>query len=399
VGVPRRRRDGRARIARGADVAAREELDNLTWVVNCNLQQLDGPVRGNGKIIQELEGIFRGAGWNVIKVVWGREWDDLLARDVDGVLVSRMNEVPTGSSRPTRSSRAGTSASTSSTPTRGCASWSSTVRRADREAAARRARLPQGLRGLQGGHEHAGQPTVILAQTIKGWTLGPDFEARNATHQMKKLTVKATLKTFRDRLQLDIPDEELEGTCRPTSTPARTARRSSTCRAPPPARRVVPQRRVQFTAPTLPEPDAYDELKQGSGNQEVATTMAFVRLLKDLMKVKGLGERIVPIIPDEARTFGMDSLFPSLKIYDPHGQTYEPVDQDLLLSYKQATDGQILHEGITEAGSMGSFHAAGSAYATHGEPMIPVYIFYSMFGFQRTADSIWSAADQRAAGS
>jgi pyruvate dehydrogenase E1 component len=380
-------------------VATREGLDNLTFVINCNLQQLDGPVRGNGKIIQELEGVFRGAGWNVIKVVWGREWDDLLDRDVDGVLVNRMNEVPDGQMQ-TYTIKPG-----------------DFIRDDFFGTDPRLRKLVDHLsddeieRLSRGGHDyrkvHAafqaavqtnGAPTVILAQTIKGWTLGPDFEARNAVHQMKKLSSKA-LKSFRDRLHLDVSDDELEGDLPPYAHPGEDSEEISYLKE----RRhdlggFVPERRVSFTVPNLPEKDAFQALKEGSGKQEVATTMALVRVFKDLLRTKGFGERIVPIIPDEARTFGMDSWFPTAKIYDRLGQTYEPVDQDLLLTYKQAKDGQIIHEGITEAGAMGTFHAAGTSYATHGEPMIPLYIFYSMFGFQRTADLIWSAGDQRSRG-
>ncbi len=380
-------------------VASREELDNLTFVINCNLQQLDGPVRGNGKIVQELEGVFRGAGWNVVKVLWGRQWDDLLERDVDGALIARMNEVPDGQMQ--------------TYPARGPAF----IRENFFGANDRLKKIVEGMSDedigklTRGGHDyrkvHAafqaatqtnGAPTVILAQTVKGWTLGPDFEARNAVHQMKKLSSNA-LKSFRDRLELDVADEDLEGDLPPYSHPGDDAEEIEYLKQ----RRSdlggnVPERRVSFTMPELPPHDAYKALKEGSGTQEVATTMALVRVFKDLLRTKGFGERIVPIIPDEARTFGMDSWFPTAKIYDHHGQTYEPVDQELLLSYKQAKDGQIIHEGITEAGSMSTFHAAGSSYATHGEPMIPVYIFYSMFGFQRTADSIWSAADQRTRG-
>jgi pyruvate dehydrogenase E1 component len=246
--------------------------------------------------------------------------------------------------------------------------------------------------------ETHGAPTVILAQTVKGWTLGPDFEARNAVHQMKKLSSEA-LKSFRDRLDLDVSDEELEGDLPPYVHPGEDSDEVAYLKE----RReelggFVPERRVS-SRPEAARQGRLRALKEGSGNQEVATTMALVRLFKDLLREKELGKRIVPIIPDEARTFGMDSWFPTAKIYDRLGQTYEPVDQDLLLTYKQAKDGQIIHEGITEAGSVGTFHAAGTSYATHGEPMIPLYIFYSMFGFQRTADSIWSAADQRPAGS
>ena len=379
------------------DLAAREGLDNLIFVINCNLQQLDGPVRGNGKIIQELEGIFRGNGWNVIKVVWGREWDDLLARDVDGVLVNRMNEVPDGQFQ-TYTVKPGAFIREDffGTDPR----LRAMVEHLSDEELERLPRGGHDYRKVYAAYAAAtqmhGAPTVILTQTIKGWTLGPDFEARNAVHQMKKLNVK-TLKTFRDRLHLDIADSELDDDMPPYVTPpeeelAYLHERRETLGG------FLPERRQVWTLPPAPADEVYDELKKGSGNQEVATTMGFVRLLKDLIKSEDFGHRIVPIIPDEARTFGIDSLFPTLKLYDPQGQNYQPVDQDLLLSYKQATDGVILHEGITEAGAMASFHAAGSAHSTHGEVMIPVYIFYSMFGFQRTADSIWSAADQRARG-
>ena len=380
-------------------VAAREGLDNLVFVVNCNLQRLDGPVRGNGKIIQELESLFRGAGWNVVKVVWGRQWDELLARDVDGLLVARMNTVPDGQFQ------------TYSTST------GEFIRKDFFGVDPRLEKLVEHLsddeiRNLpRGGHdeakvyaayaaatEHTGRPTVVLAHTIKGWTLGPDFEARNATHQMKKLTVKA-LKTFRDRLYMDIPDSAIEGELPPYVHPGED---SDEIRYMRERRRELggsmPRRIVHPVTVDLPGHDAYQELKQGSGKHEVATTMAFVRLLKDLLKHPDLGKRIVPIIPDEARTFGMDSLFPTLKIYSPIGQRYDAVDREMLLSYQESKTGQILHEGITEAGSMGSFTAAGSAYSTFAQPMLPVYIFYSMFGFQRTADSIWSAADQRCRG-
>jgi pyruvate dehydrogenase E1 component len=380
-------------------VATREGLDNLTFVINCNLQQLDGPVHGNGKIIQELEGMFRGAGWHVIKVVWGREWDELIARDADGVLINRMNEVPDGQMQ-TYTVKPG-----------------EFIREDFFGTDPRLKKLVEHLsddeltRLSRGGHDYrkvyaafeaaastSGAPTVILAQTIKGWTLGPDFEARNAVHQMKKLSSDA-LKTFRDRLDLDVSDEELEGDLPPYVHPGED---SDEIRYLQERRKTlggyVPDRRVSVSLPDLPDKDAFAVLKEGSGKQPVATTMALVRLFKDLLRSDGIGARIVPIIPDEARTFGMDSWFPTAKIYDHLGQQYEPVDRDLLLSYKTAKDGQIIHEGITEAGSMGTFHAAGTSYATHGEPMIPLYIFYSMFGFQRTGDSIWSAADQRSRG-
>jgi pyruvate dehydrogenase E1 component len=387
--------------AQGAlTVAAREELDNLTWVVNCNLQRLDGPVRGNGKIIQELESLFRGAGWNVIKVVWGRKWDELLAHDHDGELVNKMNTTPDGQFQTYSVSDANYIIEHFfNTPG---------LRKILEDSALTEKDLPVLDRGghdyrkvyaaFKAAVEHTGQPTVILAQTIKGWTLGPDFEARNATHQMKKLTQKA-LKKFRDRLYLEISDEDLEGDLPPYYHPGPD---SDEIEYMLERRRAlggsIPRRVVRAKPLTLPKPELYDEIKKGSGKHEVATTMAFVRLLRDLFKDKELGKRIVPIIPDEARTFGMDSLFPVLKIYSPHGQTYDPVDREMLLAYRESKDGQILHEGITEVGSVASFTAAGSSYSTFGEPMLPVYIFYSMFGFQRTADSIWAAADQRSRG-
>ena len=375
-------------------VAAREELDNLTFVINCNLQRLDGPVRGNGKIIQELESYFRGAGWNVIKVIWGRDWDPLLAQDVDGVLVNKMNTTPDGQFQ-TYSVESG-----------------AYIREHFFDEPRLRKMVEHlsddQLRNLsRGGHdyrkiyaafkaatEHVGQPTVILAHTIKGWTLGGHFEGRNATHQMKKLT-KAELKEFRDRLHLPISDQALEAELPPYYHPGRE---SDEFQYLMDRRRALggpmPRRVVRAAPLRLPEDQTYGDLKKGSGKQPVATTMAFVRLLKDLMRDPEIGKRFVPIIPDEARTFGMDSMFPTAKIYSPHGQTYEPVDRNLLLSYREAKQGQILYEGISEAGSMASVHAAGTSYATHGEPMIPIYIFYSMFGFQRTGDQMWSLGDQ-----
>ena len=381
---------------RGAiGLAAREELDNLTFVINCNLQRLDGPVRGNGKIIQELEASFRGAGWNVIKVIWGRDWDPLLAKDTDGVLVNKMNTTPDGQFQ--------TYAVESGAYTRENFFGGDPRLRAMVEHLS-----DDEIRNLsRGGHdyrkvyaafkaatEHVGQPTVILAHTIKGWTLGPDFEARNATHQMKKLTV-AELKEFRDRLYLEIPDAALEAELPPYYHPGEQSDEIQYMKE----RRAalggyLPKRVVRARPLALPADAVYDELRRGSGKQAVATTMAFVRLLKDLMKDPEIGARFAPIIPDEARTFGMDSLFPTAKIYDPHGQTYEAVDRNLLLSYKESARGQILHEGISEAGAMASATAAGTAYATHGTHMIPVYIFYSMFGFQRTGDQMWALGDQ-----
>jgi pyruvate dehydrogenase E1 component len=380
-------------------LAAREELDNLVFVVNCNLQRLDGPVRGNGKIIQELESLFRGAGWNVIKVIWGRKWDDLLAQDRDGALVNLMNSTPDGDFQTYKSEN-------------GAFIRAHFFGRDPRTAKMVETWTDEEIWALQrGGHDYRklfaaydaatkvkGQPTVILAKTIKGWTLGSHFEARNATHQMKKLTLQ-DLKEFRDRLRIPIPDSDMDPYLPPYYNPGPedeavkymldTRRRLGG---------YLPTRRVAKKPLELPGDDVYEGMNRGSGKQEIATTMAFVRLLKDLLKDPNIGPRFVPIIPDEARTFGMDSLFPTAQIYSPHGQQYLSVDRDLMLSYKESTTGQILHEGINEAGSVASFTAAGTSYATQGEPMIPIYIFYSMFGFQRTGDGFWAAMDQMTRG-
>jgi pyruvate dehydrogenase E1 component len=380
-------------------VAAREELDNLTFVVNCNLQRLDGPVRGNGKIIQEMESYFRGAGWNVIKVVWGREWDPLLAADTEGALVDLMNTTPDGDFQTYKAES-------------GAFVREHFFGRDPRTAAMVQHLTDNEIWGLKrGGHdyrklyaayraatEHTGQPTVILAKTVKGWTLGSHFEGRNSTHQMKKLTVQ-DLKGFRDRLHLDIPNADLEDNLPPY---VRLREGSAEYMYLHERRRVLggylPARTVRGRPLALPGADAYKVSRRGSGGQQVATTMAFVRLLKDLMKDPHIGHRFVPIIPDEARTFGLDSLFPSKKIYSPHGQNYLSVDRELMLSYQEDTQGVLLHEGITEAGSAASWTAAGTCYATHDQPMIPVYIFYSMFGFQRTGDGLWAATDQMTRG-
>jgi pyruvate dehydrogenase E1 component len=379
-------------------VAAREGLDNLTFVVNCNLQRLDGPVRGNGKIIQELEAYFRGAGWNVIKVVWGREWDPLLAADHDGALVDLLSSTPDGDFQ-TFKSESG-----------------AYVREHFFARDPRTLRMVEGMTdaevwGLKrGGHDsrkvyaaydaalrHRGQPTVVLAQTIKGWTLGSHFESRNSTHQMKKLTLE-DLRAFRDRLEMPLRDSHLDADLppyvpMPSGSPEveylRERRRLLGGNVP---RRTVPPARQRLLK--LPDDIAYEVTARGTGRQRVATTMAFVRLLKSLMKDPEIGHRFVPIIPDEARTFGLDAFFPTQKIYSPQGQHYLSVDRDLMLSYQEDTRGVLLHEGITEAGCAASWTAVGTSYATHGEPMIPIYIFYSMFGFQRTGDQLWAAADQ-----
>ena len=379
-------------------VAAREGLDNLTFVVNCNLQRLDGPVRGNGKIIQELEAVFRGSGWNVIKVIWAREWDDLLARDTDGVLVNKMNEWLDGDSQ------------------RMAVGDGAYVREHFFGSDPRLRKLVEHLsddeiRTLRrGGHDyrkvyaaysaavkHTGAPTVVLAQTVKGWALGASVEARNVTHQAKKLSFEE-LRIFRDRLELPIPDSKL-GEDAPYYHPGMD---SPEVRYMLERRQAlggfVPKRVVRAKKQALPDTGAFAEFAKGSGSAAASTTMAFTRLLRNLLRDKNVGKRVVPIIPDEARTFGMDPLFKEVGIYSPLGQRYEPVDAETLLPYREATDGQVLEEGITEAGSMASFTAAGTSYATHGEHMLPFYIFYSMFGFQRTMDQIWAFGDARGRG-
>ena len=380
-------------------LAAREELDNLTFVINANLQRLDGPVRGNGKIIQELESLFRGARWNVIKVVWGRGWDRLLAADRDGALVNLMNNTPDGDFQTYKTES-------------GAYVREHFFNRDPRTAKMVENWTDEEIWALQrGGHDYRkmyaayeaatktkGAPTVIIAKTIKGWTLGSHFEGRNATHQMKKLTLD-DLKAFRDTLHIPIPDSAMDPYLPPYYHPGMDS--DAVQYAVEQRRKLggnVPSRRSESKPLVLPGDKVYEVAQRGSGKQPVATTMAFVRLLKDLLKDEGIGGRIVPIIPDEARTFGMDALFPVLKIYNPNGQKYISVDRELVLSYKEAKDGQILHEGINEAGSVASFTAVGSSYSTHNEPMIPVYIFYSMFGFQRTGDGFWAAMDQMVRG-
>jgi pyruvate dehydrogenase E1 component len=375
-------------------VAAREELDNLTFVINCNLQRLDGPVRGNGKIIQELESYFRGAGWNVIKVIWGRDWDPLLAADRDGVLVNKMNTTPDGQFQ---TYTVETGAYIREDFFGGDPRLRKMVEDLTDDDLRRLSRGGHDYRKVYAAFEaaraHVGQPTVILAHTIKGWTL-ESFEGRNATHQMKKLT-KADLKAFRDRLYLPISDEALDADLPPYYHPGEKSDEIQYMKERRAALGGALPKRINRSKPlTMPPAEAFAELKKGSGKQQVATTMAMVRLFKDLMRTKEIGNRFVPIIPDEARTFGLDAIFPTAKIYSPHGQEYDAVDRELLLSYKESTTGQILHEGISEAGSTASLIAAGTAYATHAEPMIPFYIFYSMFGFQRTGDQFWQFADQ-----
>ena len=385
-------------------LASREQLDNLVFVVNCNLQRLDGPVRGNGKIIQELEAVFRGAGWNVIKVIWGSKWDNLLAQDKDGVLLNKMNTTVDGEFQ------------------RYTVEDGNFIREnffgPDPRLRQMVAHLTDDeLRTLpRGGHDYrklyaayraaaqnlgSGRPTAILCKTVKGWTLGPEIEGRNSTHQIKKMNADQ-LRALRDRLYLhdEIPDAALEGDVPPYFRPSEGSIEYQYLQE---RRRAlggsVPKRVVRARRPMeLPDDSAFVELDGGSGEQAVSTTMGFTRLLRSLARDEKFGSRVVPIIPDEARTFGMDSLFRELRIYASQGQKYEPVDHDLLLSYTESSDGQILEEGITEAGAMSSFIAAGTSYATRGVPSMPFYAFYSMFGFQRVGDLIWQAADSRARG-
>ncbi|MEZ5357276.1 MAG: pyruvate dehydrogenase (acetyl-transferring), homodimeric type [Candidatus Zixiibacteriota bacterium] len=378
-------------------LAAREQLDNLIFVVNCNLQRLDGPVRGNGKIIQELEAAFRGAGWNVIKVIWGADWDPLLAADTDGLLVDRMGEVPDGQYQ-------------LYTVSDGDLIRKDFFGKHPRLLELVKTYTDEQLQKLRrGGHDpakvyaayraavdHEGAPTVILAKTIKGYGLGEAGEGRNVTHQQKKLN-EAELREFRSRFGIPLSDSEVVKM--PFYRPADDSEEMKYLKE---RRRIlggyVPQRTVTAPGIDLPDESIFTEFHEGSGDRPVATTMAMVHLLGKLLADKNIGKQIVPIVPDEARTFGMEALFRKVGIYSRLGQLYEPVDKESLLYYREAVNGQILEEGITEAGSMSSFIAAGTAYSTHGINMIPFFIFYSMFGFQRIGDFIWAAADCRTKG-
>ena len=377
--------------------ASREKLDNLIFVINCNLQRLDGPVRGNGKIIQELEAVFRGAGWNVIKVVWGRHWDKLLQADSEGLLQARMDEVVDGEYQ-NYASRGG--------------------------AYTREhffGKSPQLLKMVEhlsdddimalnrGGHDPFkvyaayaeavkpnGKPTVILAKTIKGYAFGASAEAQNATHSVKKLDIES-LKKFRDRFGIPIEDKKLEDV--PYYRPAED---SLELRYMKKARESlggsVPQRRKETYALNLPAPKIFDDLAKSSGDREISTTMAFVRLLNALCKDKEIGERVVPIVPDEARTFGMEGMFRQLGIYSSAGQLYDPADSHQVMFYREDKEGQMLEEGITESGSFSAWLAAATSYSVSNYPLIPFYIYYSMFGFQRVGDLCWAAGDSQARG-
>jgi pyruvate dehydrogenase E1 component len=377
-------------------LASREKLDNLIFVINCNLQRLDGPVRGNGKIIQELETTFRGAGWNVIKVIWGSDWDPLIEADNTGLLIQRMNEALDGEFQ------------------------KYTVETGDyvrREFFGRYPELQELVKGYtdqqihelrRGGHdpvkvyaafkaavEHTGSPTVILAKTVKGYGLGEAGEGRNVTHQQKKLN-EDELRFFRDRFEIPISDKDLPEApfYRPPDDSVEAQYLQERRRA---LGGYVPSRRVRKEPQPQPATATWERYF-GGVDRDVSTTMVFVQILTQLLKDPEIGKRVVPIVPDEARTFGMESLFRQFGIYSHVGQLYEPVDKGMLLYYHEATNGQILEEGITEAGSMASFIAAATSYATHGIDAIPFFIFYSMFGFQRVGDLIWAAADQRARG-
>ncbi len=378
-------------------LASREKLDNLIFVINCNLQRLDGPVRGNGKIIQELEAIFRGAGWNVIKVIWGSDWDPLLEKDKEGKLVKRMGEVVDGEYQ------------------KYSVETGSYIREhffgkdPDVAELAEKMNDEQLRKMKRGGHdpekvyaaynaavEHKGSPTVILAKTIKGYGLGESGEGKNITHQQKKLN-EEELKEFRTRFGIPISDDEVASA--PFYKPSEDSAEIKYIRE----RReslggYVPSRKVTARPIKTPPEEIFEEFYNGTEGREVSTTMVFVRILAKLLKDKEIGKFIVPIVPDEARTFGMEALFRQIGIYSHIGQLYDPVDKESLLYYKEAKDGQILEEGITEAGSMSSFISAGTAYATHGLNMIPFFIYYSMFGMQRIGDLIWAAGDMRCKG-
>ena len=384
------------------NVAAREGLDNLVFVINCNLQRLDGPVRGNGKIIQELESTFRGSGWNVIKVIWGRQWDELLKKDVNGVLLERLNTAVDGefqkyateSGAYIRQHFFGTSPEL--------------LKLVEHLSDEEIRNLPRGghdYKKLYAAYKAAtevdnGKPTVILAKTVKGWTLGPDIEARNSTHQIKKMN-KAQLIALRDRLHLQdvISEESLADGHPPYCRPAvgspeheyLMSRRNALGGS-------LPKRIRKETQLPAPDPSAFSDFAQGSRGRQVSTTMAFAVMLRNMLRDANMGKYVVPIIPDEARTFGMDALFNEVGIYARFGQKYEPVDSKMTLVYREDEKGQILEEGITESGAMASFTAAGTSYSTSGIPTIPFYIFYSMFGFQRTGDLAWAFGDARGKG-
>lgn len=385
--------------SRGAiQLAQREQLDNLIFVVNCNLQRLDGPVRGNGKIIQELEGMFRGAGWSVIKVLWGTGWDKLLAKDVTGKLIERMGEVVDGEYQ---AYKAKSGAYVREHFFGKYPETAALVKDMTDDEIFRLTRGGHSPRKIYNAYKRASEtknmPSVILAKTVKGYGMGEFGEAANSAHQQKKLDIDG-LKYFRDRFSVPISDEQLENSV-PFYRPAEDSPIMEYVRA----RRqelggALPLRQDKSASLNVPDLTTFKMLLEGTADREMSSTMAFVRILSIILRDKELGKRIVPIIPDEARTFGMEGLFRQIGIYDPAGQLYEPVDHDQLMWYKESSNGQVLEEGINEAGAMSSWISAATAYANYGVAMIPFYIYYSMFGFQRIGDLAWAAGDSRARG-
>ena len=378
-------------------LASRENLDNLIWVINCNLQRLDGPVRGNGKIIQELEAAFRGAKWNVIKVVWGDDWDPLLEKDRDGLLAERMEEVVDGQYQKysvsdgayIRQDFFGTDPRLAEMVEHYTDEQLQKMRRGGHD--------PEKVyAAYQSAVSHSGQPTVILAKTVKGYGLGEAGEGKNIAHNQKKLN-EDEIRVFRTRFGIPISDDQIAET--PFYRPADDSPEMQYIHAQrEKLGGYVPSRKIQAAPLAMPDDELWEEFKKGTGEREVATTMAFVAVMRKLMQDEEIGKLVVPIIPDESRTFGMEPLFRQFGIYSSRGQLYEPVDRDVIAYYKEAVDGQMLEEGITEAGSMSSFIAAGSAYATHGINTIPFFIYYSMFGLQRIGDLVWLAGDMRVKG-
>jgi pyruvate dehydrogenase E1 component len=374
-------------------IATREKLDNLTFVVNCNLQRLDGPVRGNGKIIQDLEGQFRGAGWDVTKIVWGSEWDDLFARDASGLLVKRLAEIVDGEYQ--KYSVSDGAYIREKLFGKHPELLELVAHLSDEQIAA----LPRGghdkvkiYNGLRKATSVVGRPSVVLVKTVKGYGLGASGAGQNSTHQKKKLD-GVTVKYLRDTLQIPVADGDLEKI--PFYKPdPKSPEMEYLLERRRQLQGAVPSRRTSYVALTAPKEDLYAEFKEGTKDREVSTTMVFVRILSKLLKDKNINKHIVPIVPDESRTFGMESLFGQIGIYSPVGQNYEPVDAGSLLYYKESKTGQYLQEGINEAGAMSSFIAAGASHITNNLPMIPFYIYYSMFGLQRVGDLVWSAADQ-----
>ena len=379
------------------NMAVREKLDNLTFIVNCNLQRLDGPVNGNGKIIQEFEGIFKGAGWNVIKVIWGTDWDEFLNSEHRDLLIKRMGEVIDGEYQKYVVSPG------SYIRKHFFGKYPALLELVNHKTDAQLTKL------LRGGHDprkvyaayqaalnHKGSPSVILAKTVKGYGLGEAGEGKNISHQQKKMNEKE-LREFRERFEIPISDEDIVET--PFFRPEKDSNEMKYLLE----RRkelggFLPERKQTTETLVVPQRETFNEFLKDSGENEMSTTMAFVRILMKLLRDKNIGERLVPIIPDEARTFGMEPLFRQIGIYNPNGQNYEPVDRESLLYYKEATDGQVLEEGINEAGAMSSFICSATSYATHGVNTIPFYIYYSMFGFQRVGDLMWLAGDMRAKG-